>query len=73
MNTIKDKIGIVLFFLGVVMVMLFLIRVIEEKPHMVTIEGKQYIRSKEYVGDGHFQIILVPVNNSVGVAKQLNQ
>lgn len=64
MNTIKDKIGIVLFFLGVVMVMLFLIRVIEEKPHMVTIEGKQYIRSKEYVGDGHFQIILVPVNDS---------
>ena len=65
MNTIKDKIGIVLFFLGVLVVMLFLIRVIEEKPHMVTIEGKQYIRSKEYVGDGHFQIILVPVNDSV--------
>lgn len=65
MNTIKNNIGIALFFLLVLMVMLVLVRTIEEKPHMVEIEGREYMRSKEYVGDGHFQIILVPIKDSV--------
>ena len=65
MSTIKDKIGVVLFFLGVLVVMLFMIRVIEEKPHVVEVEGKRYMRSKEYAGDGHFQIIMVPIKDSV--------
>ncbi len=65
MNTIKDNIGIVLFFLGLFILTALLRDTIEEKPHIVTIEGKQYVRSKEYVGNGHFQVILVPIKDSV--------
>lgn len=65
MNTIKNKIGIVLFFLGLFLLTAFLRDVIEEKPHIVEVEGKRYMRSKEYVGNGHFQIIMVPIKDSV--------
>ena len=35
----------------------------EEDPHMVNINGKQYIRSKEYTGNNTYQIILIPVDS----------
>lgn len=36
----------------------------EEEPHRVIIEGKPYIRSKEYAGNGTYQVILIPVESS---------
>ena len=41
----------------------FLIYLNEEEPHKVIIGGKEYIRSKEYVGNNHYQIILIPVDS----------
>ena len=35
----------------------------EEDPHMANINGKQYIRSKEYTGNNTYQIILIPVDS----------
>ncbi len=35
-----------------------------EDPHEITIDGKKYIRSKEYVGDGHYQIIITPKDST---------
>jgi len=63
MNT-KDIIYTILFFFMVFILLGGLIKLIEEKPHKVIIHGKEYIRSKEYVGDGHYQIILLPVDSS---------
>jgi hypothetical protein len=36
----------------------------EEEPHRVTIEGKSYIRSKEYAGNGTYQVILIPIDST---------
>lgn len=35
----------------------------EEDPHIVNINGKQYIRSKEYTGNNTYQVILLPVDS----------
>ena len=35
----------------------------EEDPHIVNINGKQYIRSKEYTGNNTYQIILIPADS----------
>jgi hypothetical protein len=43
-----------MFILSIVIVSM------EEKPHKVIIDNKKYIRSKEYVGGGHYQIIMIP-------------
>jgi len=56
----KEIIKIILFIFGLMLLLTLLIKSIEEKPHEVIIDGKKYIRSKEYVGDGHYQIILLP-------------
>jgi hypothetical protein len=56
----KDIIYNILLILAMVIVIGLLIHLNEEKPHKVIIDGKEYIRSKEYVGDGHYQIILIP-------------
>jgi type IV secretory pathway component VirB8 len=55
---------IVLFFVVAIIVIAFLQTLNEEEPHRVTIEGKQYIRSKEYSGNGTYQVILIPVDST---------
>ena len=35
-----------------------------EQPHKVYVEGKAYIRSREYVGAGKYQVIMLPVSDS---------
>ena len=59
----KDAIYTILSILIMFIVLGFLIYLNEEEPHKVIIDGKEYIRSKEYVGDGHYQIILLPVDS----------
>jgi hypothetical protein len=56
----RDIIYSILFILVMLFILGLLIYLNEEKPHKVIIDGKEYIRSKEYVGDGHYQIILIP-------------
>ena len=52
-----------LFMVGIVIIALLQIAT-EEKPHRVIIEGKTYIRSKEYAGNGTYQVILIPVDST---------
>lgn len=59
----KDVIYSILSILGLLIVIGFLIHLNEEEPHKVIVGGKEYIRSKEYIGDGHYQIILLPVDS----------
>ncbi len=56
----RDIIPTILSILVMVFIIGFLIYLNEEEPHKVIIDGKEYIRSKEYVGNGHYQIILIP-------------
>jgi len=56
----RDIIYSILFILVMFFIVGLLIHLNEEKPHKVIIDGKEYIRAKEYVGDGHYQIILIP-------------
>lgn len=58
----KEWIKIVLFFVVMMIVLGFLISLSEEKPHKVMIEGKEYIRMKEWTGR-EYQIILLPVDS----------
>ena len=57
---IFEWLKIILFFMIVILVIGFLQSLGTEDPHEITIDGKKYIRSKEYVGDGHYQIIITP-------------
>lgn len=54
----------ILKFISFIFLIMFILSIIivsmEEKPHEVIVDGKKYIRSKEYVGDGHYQIIMIP-------------
>jgi hypothetical protein len=54
----------ILKYIGLIFLLIFILSILinsnEENPHEVIIDGKKYIRSKEYVGDGHYQIILLP-------------
>lgn len=36
-----------------------------ESPHKVKVDGSTYIRSVEYVGNGKYQVIMLPVSDSV--------
>jgi len=56
----RDIIPTILAILVMFFIIGFLIYLNEEDPHKVIIDGKEYIRSKEYVGNGHYQIILIP-------------
>jgi hypothetical protein len=56
----RDIIPTILAILVMFFILGFLIYLNEEEPHKVIIDGKEYIRSKEYVGNGHYQIILIP-------------
>ena len=56
----KEIIKTILFILGMIIILGILIKLGEEKPHEVIIDGKKYIRSKEYIGHSQYQIILLP-------------
>lgn len=57
---IFEWLKIILFFIVAIIVVGFLQSLGTEESHEITIDGKKYIRSKEYVGDGHYQIIITP-------------
>lgn len=57
---IFEWLKIILFFMVTILVIGFLQSLGTEESHEITIDGKKYIRSKEYVGDGHYQIIITP-------------
>ena len=59
-----------IFLIGLV-ILAFLIRLSEEDPHVVIINGKEYIRSKEYTGNGTYQVILTPLDSTNKNAKEL--
>jgi hypothetical protein len=61
---IFDWLKIILFFMIAILVIGFLQSLGTEDPHEITIDGKKYIRSKEYVGDGHYQIIITPKDST---------
>jgi hypothetical protein len=60
MKTFIEILKFVVFIFIVMFILSIVIVSMEEKPHEVIIDGKKYIRSKEYVGDGHYQIIMMP-------------
>lgn len=62
MEKFIEYIKAIAFILGIFILLALLINANEEKPHEVTIGGKKYIRSKEYVGDSKYQIILLPID-----------
>ena len=64
MERFIEVLKIIGFFVVAIIVIAFLQNLNEEEPHRVTIEGKQYIRSKEYSGNGTYQVILIPVDST---------
>ena len=64
MDKFIEGLKILGFFVIAIIVIAFLLRLNEEEPHRVTIEGKHYIRSKEYVGNGMYQVMLIPVDST---------
>jgi hypothetical protein len=63
-DSIKSVLAVlagVVIFLGVCVLIAFAHAAMEEDPHRVVIGGQEYIRSKEYVGDNKYQIIMIPV------------
>jgi hypothetical protein len=58
------------FLIGSIII-IFLIHLNEEDPHTVTINGKEYIRSKEYTGNGTYQVILTPLDSTNKNAEEL--
>lgn len=62
MTTIKEIFKIIFSFILVIALLVFLISLNEEKPHKVTIEGKEYIRMKEWNGR-FYQITLLPLDS----------
>lgn len=58
----KELIKITLFFLILLISLVFLTKLGEEKPHRVTIEGKEYIKMTEWTGN-HYQVIILPVDS----------
>jgi len=56
----KVALGIVIF-LGVCFLMALARGSREEKAHRIVVDGQEYIRSKEYVGNNTYQVIMVPV------------
>jgi hypothetical protein len=64
MDKFIEALKIVGFLIAAIIIIAFLQHANEEEPHRVTIEGKQYIRSKEYAGNGTYQVILIPVDST---------
>ena len=51
----------VVAFLGACVLIALANIAMEEDPHHVVVDGQEYIRSKEYVGNNQYQIIMIPV------------
>ena len=68
-NFENSFIGVMVFVVLLIALLVCAIRLGEEQPHRVTIDGKEYIRMKEHVGRG-YQIILIPVCDSSKVISQ---
>ena len=62
MTTIIEIFKIAIFFILGIILLVFLISLNEEKPHKITIEGKEYIRMKEWNGR-FYQITLLPLDS----------
>jgi hypothetical protein len=62
MKTLIENIKWIGSFALIVIAIGFLQYLNEEPAHMVNINGKQYIRSKEYAGNNTYQIILIPAD-----------
>lgn len=62
MEVVKQWIKVILFFGMLLIILAFLIKFGEEKPHRVVIDGKEYTRIKEWNGK-YFEIILLPVDS----------
>ena len=63
-DSIKSVLAVlagVVIFLGVCVLIAYAHASMEEDPHRVVVDGQEYIRSKEYVGNNQYQIIMVPV------------
>ena len=52
--------GWITVFIAIFIGLAFLVSLNEEKPHTVIVNGKAYTRSREYVGNGHYQVIMLP-------------
>lgn len=59
-----EWIKVICFFIMCIIILIFLVHLNEEDPHKVTINGKEYIRSKEYTGNGTYQVILIPLDST---------
>ena len=57
---LKDRIIAAIILIVAIII---LIPLVEEKPHIITIEGKQYVRMKEWSG-GRIQLIIVPYDST---------
>lgn len=58
----KERVKIILFFVVLIIGLIFLTKLGEEKPHKVTIEGKEYIKMTEWTGN-HYQTIILPIDS----------
>jgi len=58
----KERVKITLFFVVLIIGLIFLTKLGEEKPHKVTIEGKEYIKMTEWTGS-HYQTIILPIDS----------
>jgi hypothetical protein len=63
-DSIKEAAKVIGFIVGAMILLALITLAGEEKPHRVVVDGKEYIRSKEYVGNNHYQIIMIPVESS---------
>ena len=62
-DSIKEAAKWVAFILGALILYTLMVISNEEEPHRVVVDGQEYIRSKEYVGNG-YQVIMIPVKSS---------
>ena len=62
-DSIKEAAKWVSFILGALILYTLMVISNEEEPHRVVVDGQEYIRSKEYVGNG-YQVIMIPVKSS---------
>jgi hypothetical protein len=60
-QSVIEAVKVIILFAVMILSLAFLASLGEEKPHKVTIDGRDYMRTKEWNG-GHYQIILVPLD-----------
>lgn len=60
--TWKENLKFLLYIALGLVLWIGLVKICEEKPHMVTVEGKQFIRMVEWNGN-QWQVIMLPVDS----------